>query len=149
MAENPNITELDSDYEPKENSAVEINGALPGEGDGVSYWTKDADGNLVPAGGEPLSVGSATVNDDLSAGAISSPDTRSKQRPNRATGRNRSLATEARPPEPVLTWIFDDAYDDLYDNAYPVFDNKNRPIRNLCSREYCWQLRKGNVGPTP
>jgi len=63
MAENPNITELDSEYEPKENSAVEINGALPGEGDGVSYWTKDDDGNLVPADGEPLSVGRVD-NDD-------------------------------------------------------------------------------------
>jgi len=63
MAENPNITELDSDYEPKENRAGEINGALPGECAGVRYWTKDDDGNLVPADGEPLSVENARTAD--------------------------------------------------------------------------------------
>lgn len=60
MADNPNITELDEDYEPRSDSAVEINGKLPGDGS-TEYWTKDADGNLVPADGEPLSVGNANI----------------------------------------------------------------------------------------
>lgn len=59
----PDITELDDDYEPKADSAVTVNGSLPGEGSGVEYWTKDDDGNLVPADGEPLSVGEILNSD--------------------------------------------------------------------------------------